>query len=153
MKLLSPVRLFAIPWTVAYQAPPSMEFSRHEYWKLSEWPEWFTYFPNNFKTEQFSASWGTTAASTELCRCFKSCKIIRLCGQGLCFSCSQLHIQLQGQWGAHDTNLILMVLRFPTVDCLTITCASVWRVCTCFFNFVFHMFIIMVLLKRPILPE
>ena len=24
--------LFAIPWTVAYQAPPSMEFSRQEYW-------------------------------------------------------------------------------------------------------------------------
>ena len=32
MKLLSPVQLFAIPWTVAYQAPPSMEFSRKEYW-------------------------------------------------------------------------------------------------------------------------
>ena len=32
MKLLSRVRLFVIPWTVAYQAPPSMEFSRQEYW-------------------------------------------------------------------------------------------------------------------------
>ena len=28
----SRVRLFAIPWTVAHQAPPSMEFSRQEYW-------------------------------------------------------------------------------------------------------------------------
>ena len=28
VKLLSPVRLFATPWTVAYQAPPSMGFSR-----------------------------------------------------------------------------------------------------------------------------
>ena len=28
VKLLSHVRLFATPWTVAYQAPPSMEFSR-----------------------------------------------------------------------------------------------------------------------------
>ena len=27
VKLLSHVQLFAIPWTVAYQAPPSMEFS------------------------------------------------------------------------------------------------------------------------------
>ena len=26
MKLLSPVQLLATPWTVAYQAPPSMEF-------------------------------------------------------------------------------------------------------------------------------
>ena len=32
VKLLSRVRLFAIPWTGAYQAPPSMEFSRQEYW-------------------------------------------------------------------------------------------------------------------------
>ena len=32
MKSLSRVRLFATPWTVAYQAPPSMGFSRQEYW-------------------------------------------------------------------------------------------------------------------------
>ena len=32
VKLLSRVRLFATPWTVAYQAPPSMGFSRQEYW-------------------------------------------------------------------------------------------------------------------------
>ena len=29
-KLLSHVQLFATPWTVAYQAPPSMGFSRQE---------------------------------------------------------------------------------------------------------------------------
>ena len=32
VKSLSRVRLFATPWTVAYQAPPSMGFSRQEYW-------------------------------------------------------------------------------------------------------------------------
>ena len=32
MKLLSRVRLIATPWTAAYQAPPSMGFSRQEYW-------------------------------------------------------------------------------------------------------------------------
>ena len=32
VKLLSCVRLFVTPWTVAYQAPPSMGFSRQEYW-------------------------------------------------------------------------------------------------------------------------
>ena len=32
VKSLSHVRLFAIPWTVAYKAPLSMEFSRQEYW-------------------------------------------------------------------------------------------------------------------------
>ena len=31
-KLLSRVWLFATPWTVAYHAPQSMEFSRQEYW-------------------------------------------------------------------------------------------------------------------------
>ena len=32
MKSLSRVRLFATPWTVAYQAPLSMGFSRQRYW-------------------------------------------------------------------------------------------------------------------------
>ena len=32
VKLLSRVQLLATPWTVAYQAPPSMGFSRQEYW-------------------------------------------------------------------------------------------------------------------------
>ena len=32
MKSLSCVRLFATPWTAAYQASRSMEFSRQEYW-------------------------------------------------------------------------------------------------------------------------
>ena len=32
VKSLSHVRLLASPWTAAYQAPPSMGFSRQEYW-------------------------------------------------------------------------------------------------------------------------
>ena len=32
VKSLSRVRLFATPWTAAYQAPPSTGFSRQEYW-------------------------------------------------------------------------------------------------------------------------
>ena len=32
VKLLSRVWLLATPWTTAYQAPPSMGFSRQEYW-------------------------------------------------------------------------------------------------------------------------
>ena len=32
VKPLSRVRLLATPWTAAYQAPPSMGFSRQEYW-------------------------------------------------------------------------------------------------------------------------
>ena len=32
VKSLSRVRLFATPWTAVHQAPPSMGFSRQEYW-------------------------------------------------------------------------------------------------------------------------
>ena len=37
-KLLSRFRLFATPWTVAHQAPPSMGFSRQEYWSGLPFP-------------------------------------------------------------------------------------------------------------------
>ena len=37
-KSLSCVQLFATPWTVAYQAPPSMEFSNQEYWNGLPFP-------------------------------------------------------------------------------------------------------------------
>ena len=36
--LLSHVQLVATPWTVAHQAPPSMEFSRQEYWSGLPFP-------------------------------------------------------------------------------------------------------------------
>ena len=32
VKSLSHVRLFSTPWTVAYSVPPSVGFSRQEYW-------------------------------------------------------------------------------------------------------------------------
>ena len=38
VKLLSCVRLFATPWTVAYQASPSLGFSREEYWSGLPFP-------------------------------------------------------------------------------------------------------------------
>ena len=38
VKSLSCVRLFATPWTVAYQASPSMGFSRQEYWSALPFP-------------------------------------------------------------------------------------------------------------------
>ena len=38
VKLLSRVRLFAAPWTVAHQAPPSLGFSRQEYWSGLPFP-------------------------------------------------------------------------------------------------------------------
>ena len=38
VKSLGHVRLFPTPWTVAYQAPPSMEFSRQVYWSGLPFP-------------------------------------------------------------------------------------------------------------------
>ena len=45
VKSLSRVRLFVTPWTVAHQAPPSMEFSRQEYWSVLPFPS-PEYLPN-----------------------------------------------------------------------------------------------------------
>ena len=38
VKSLSRVRLFVTPWTAAYQAPPSMGFSRQECWSGLPFP-------------------------------------------------------------------------------------------------------------------
>ena len=53
VKLLSRVWLLATPWTAAHQAPPSMEFSRQEYWSGLPLPS-----PNSFATSgQRCAKW------------------------------------------------------------------------------------------------
>ena len=38
VKLLSRVQLLAAPWTLAYQAPLSIEFSRQEHWSGLPFP-------------------------------------------------------------------------------------------------------------------
>ena len=38
VKLLSHVQFFVIPWTIAYQAPPSIGFSRQEFWSGLPFP-------------------------------------------------------------------------------------------------------------------
>ena len=38
VKSLRHVRLVVTPWTVAYQVPPSMGFSRQEYWSGLPFP-------------------------------------------------------------------------------------------------------------------
>ena len=44
MKSLSRVRLLATAWTAAHQAPPSMGFSRQEYWSGVPLPSPFTHY-------------------------------------------------------------------------------------------------------------
>ena len=50
VKSLSCVRLFTTPWTAAYQAPPSMGFSRQEYWSgmPSPYPRLIVVYSNLF---------------------------------------------------------------------------------------------------------
>ena len=43
VKSLSRVRLLATPWTAVYQAPPSMGFSRQEYWNGVPLPSPFSF--------------------------------------------------------------------------------------------------------------
>ena len=43
VKPLSRVRLLATPWTAAYQAPPSLGFSRQEYWSGLPLPSPYLY--------------------------------------------------------------------------------------------------------------
>ena len=51
VKSLSRARLFATSWTGAYQAPPSIGFSRHEYWSGVPLPS-----PTNHASEHEVAS-------------------------------------------------------------------------------------------------
>ena len=53
-KLLSHVRLVATPWTAAHQAPPSMGFSRQEYWSGVPLPSPM----NSSRWSQTTAMWG-----------------------------------------------------------------------------------------------
>ena len=60
VKSLSRVWLFATPWTVAYQASPSMGFSRQEYW--SELP-----FPSPMhESEKWKWKWSRSVVSSSL---------------------------------------------------------------------------------------
>ena len=61
VKLLSRVRLFATPWTGAYQAPPPMGFSMQEYWSglLLPSPVW----SHNFMANR----WRNSGNSDRLC--------------------------------------------------------------------------------------
>ena len=58
VKSLSHVRLLATPWTAAYQAPPSMGFSKQEYWSGVPLPS-----PMELITFGNSSSFPSTRAS------------------------------------------------------------------------------------------
>ena len=53
VKSLSHVRPFATPWTAAYQAPPSMGFSRQEYWSEVPLPSPYSGYKTLWFAEYF----------------------------------------------------------------------------------------------------
>ena len=62
VKALSRVRSSATPWTAAYQAPPSMGFSRQEYWSGVPLPSllvsiMFFYFVGDFCIDVYKGYW------------------------------------------------------------------------------------------------
>jgi len=59
VKLLSHVRLLSTPWTAAYQAPPSMGFSRQEYWSGVPLPSppWWPTCPLSLTTSSNGVLW------------------------------------------------------------------------------------------------
>ena len=60
VKLLSRVRLLATPWTAAYQAPPSMGFSRQEYWSgVSSSSPIYQHNLNQISSKLFCGYWQT----------------------------------------------------------------------------------------------
>ena len=54
VKSLSPVRLFATPWTVAHQAPLSMGFSKQEYWSGLPFPSPITNLDSILKSRDIT---------------------------------------------------------------------------------------------------
>ena len=59
VKSLSRVRLLATSWTTAYQAPPSMGFSRQEYWSGVPLPSLITPIP-----QSYTHMWRTSFSSS-----------------------------------------------------------------------------------------
>ena len=61
VKLLSRVQLLATPWTAAYRAPPSMGFSRQEYWSGVALPVYIytTIQKNRLPTKTYCIAQGT----------------------------------------------------------------------------------------------
>ena len=60
VKSLSRVQLLATPWTEAYQAPPSIGFSRQEYWSGVPLPS-LCCLLNHHKTKWYERQWSLTS--------------------------------------------------------------------------------------------
>ena len=69
VKSLSPVRLWATPWTAAYQAPPSMGFSGQQYWSGVPLPSPIKYY-SAIKKKKKKLLWVSSGEVTEPGACY-----------------------------------------------------------------------------------
>ena len=75
VKSLSRVRLLVTPWTTACQAPPSMGFSRQEYWSGVPLPSPLNPWTRHNNTCPTSQSIGEYQGSQRIGMCFGSCSV------------------------------------------------------------------------------
>ena len=76
VKSLSRVWLLGTPWTAAHQAPPSMGFSRQQYWSGVPLPSPCIPVTVVYSTEPFSLSWAQIHKGTYTCICINVCVYI-----------------------------------------------------------------------------
>ena len=69
-KWLSRVQLLVTPWTVAYQAPPSMGFSRQEYWSGLPLPSTIEFLATAIrgKKRKWHPRWNGRSKTVIICR-------------------------------------------------------------------------------------
>ena len=106
VKSLSHVRLLATPWIAAYQAPPSMGFSRQEYWSGVPLPSpRYTYMIKKKKKKKENSREGNHSKSS----CFPESILSCLFCPFKLRSISFIRLQPQQFW----LNLCLQTLLFP----------------------------------------
>ena len=76
----SPIQLFAIPWTVAHQAPPSMGFSRQEYWSGLPFPSPCPNYAGTLRSESETQRKPEVPASPRGEALFRCARPSGLCG-------------------------------------------------------------------------
>ena len=74
----SRVRLFAIPWIAAYQAPPSIGFFRQEYWSGVPLPSPYLFMVLPKLTKYWKLSW-SKKYQTIRCESIKSSNVVHSC--------------------------------------------------------------------------
>ena len=71
VKSLSRVRLFVTPWSAAYQAPPSMGFSRQEYWSGVPYSALTLFYSNCASQLKHISCQRTATNSSEVSWCYQ----------------------------------------------------------------------------------